>query len=362
MRRIAAMNESGQKQMVKTWSRTSTIFPDMVGHTIAVHDGRKHVPVFISESMVGHKLGEFAPTRTFRSHSGAGKGGRVAMAEEKKTHGRQGRRRRGQGRRPASRPAKKPAAKKASRRRRTRREEARRRQEGRRRRRSRPRRRTGGEGRRRRRSRRRTPSRSRSRSRARRSWCRPDRPRQRPLRARRPPQGAAGRRPGSRPARSTGPAPCSQFSPRSAARDIQQADRLRRLERREQPRAGRRRHADRRDHRRRGADPAPLPAAGARPGDPDQQANEPHLRGADPGGLEKDDGTEDPPRGLPGRLHPRLEVELVQRAASSPTSCSRTSASASTSRASSRTPGSPTSRSSAAARSRSTSTPRARAS
>ena len=64
--RVQAMNESGDKQMVKTWSRTSTIFPDMVGHTIAVHDGRKHVPVFISESMVGHKLGEFAPTRLFR--------------------------------------------------------------------------------------------------------------------------------------------------------------------------------------------------------------------------------------------------------------------------------------------------------
>jgi small subunit ribosomal protein S19 len=71
MARIGQMNESGTKQMVKTWSRTSTIFPDMVGHTIAVHDGRKHVPVFISESMVGHKLGEFAPTRTFRAHSGA---------------------------------------------------------------------------------------------------------------------------------------------------------------------------------------------------------------------------------------------------------------------------------------------------
>jgi small subunit ribosomal protein S19 len=69
--RIAQMNDSGQKQMVKTWSRTSAIFPEMVGHTIAVHDGRKHVPVFISESMVGHKLGEFAPTRTFRAHSGA---------------------------------------------------------------------------------------------------------------------------------------------------------------------------------------------------------------------------------------------------------------------------------------------------
>src|SRR5262249_32016162 len=68
MKRVAAMNESGQKQMVKTWSRHSTIFPEMVGHTIAVHDGRKHVPVYVSESMVGHKLGEFAPTRTFRAH------------------------------------------------------------------------------------------------------------------------------------------------------------------------------------------------------------------------------------------------------------------------------------------------------
>ncbi len=69
--RIQKMNEGGQKQMIKTWSRASTIFPDMVGHTIAVHDGRKHVPGFISESMVGHKLGEFAPTRTFRAHSGS---------------------------------------------------------------------------------------------------------------------------------------------------------------------------------------------------------------------------------------------------------------------------------------------------
>jgi small subunit ribosomal protein S19 len=68
--RIEAMNSSGQKQMIKTWSRTSTIFPEMVGHTIAVHDGRKHVPVFVSESMVGHKLGEFAPTRLFRGHAG----------------------------------------------------------------------------------------------------------------------------------------------------------------------------------------------------------------------------------------------------------------------------------------------------
>jgi small subunit ribosomal protein S19 len=71
--RIEGMNASGNKQMVKTWSRTSTIFPEMVGHTIAVHDGRKHVPVFISESMVGHKLGEFAPTRMFRGHAGGDK-------------------------------------------------------------------------------------------------------------------------------------------------------------------------------------------------------------------------------------------------------------------------------------------------
>ncbi len=73
MSRINGMNEAGNKQMVKTWSRRSTVFPEMVGHTIAVHDGRKHVPVFISESMVGHKLGEFAPTRTFRSHTAGGK-------------------------------------------------------------------------------------------------------------------------------------------------------------------------------------------------------------------------------------------------------------------------------------------------
>ena len=70
MNRITRMNESGSKQMIRTWSRTSTIFPEMVGHTIAVHDGRKHVPVFVSEQMVGHKLGEFAPTRTFRGHAG----------------------------------------------------------------------------------------------------------------------------------------------------------------------------------------------------------------------------------------------------------------------------------------------------
>jgi small subunit ribosomal protein S19 len=71
LRRIQQMNESGQKRMIKTYSRSSTIFPEMVGHTIAVHDGRKHVPVFVSESMVGQKLGEFAPTRTFRAHSGS---------------------------------------------------------------------------------------------------------------------------------------------------------------------------------------------------------------------------------------------------------------------------------------------------
>jgi small subunit ribosomal protein S19 len=68
--RVVAANESGSKQVLKTWSRSSTIFPEMVGHTIAVHDGRKHVPVFISEQMVGHKLGEFAPTRHFRGHAG----------------------------------------------------------------------------------------------------------------------------------------------------------------------------------------------------------------------------------------------------------------------------------------------------
>ena len=71
IRRIEDMNTSGTKQMVKTWSRTSTIFPEMVGHTIAVHDGQKHVPVFVTEAMVGHKLGEFAPTRKFRGHAGS---------------------------------------------------------------------------------------------------------------------------------------------------------------------------------------------------------------------------------------------------------------------------------------------------
>ena len=71
--RVQAMNESGKKSVVKTWSRASTIFPDFVGHTIAVHDGRKHVPVYVTEEMVGHKLGEFAPSRTFRGHRGSEK-------------------------------------------------------------------------------------------------------------------------------------------------------------------------------------------------------------------------------------------------------------------------------------------------
>ena len=72
LKRIQEMNKAGEKRIVKTWSRSSTIFPDFVGHTIAVHDGRKHVPVYVTEDMVGHKLGEFAPTRTFRGHSGSG--------------------------------------------------------------------------------------------------------------------------------------------------------------------------------------------------------------------------------------------------------------------------------------------------
>ena len=71
--RVQAMNEAGEKRVLKTWSRASTIFPDFVGHTFAVHDGRKHVPVYVTEDMVGHKLGEFAPTRTYRGHAGAKK-------------------------------------------------------------------------------------------------------------------------------------------------------------------------------------------------------------------------------------------------------------------------------------------------
>ncbi|MDD6284877.1 MAG: 30S ribosomal protein S19 [Firmicutes bacterium] len=71
MKRVLQMNESGEKRVLKTWSRSSTIFPDFVGHTFAVHDGRKHVPVYVTEDMVGHKLGEFAPTRTFKGHAGS---------------------------------------------------------------------------------------------------------------------------------------------------------------------------------------------------------------------------------------------------------------------------------------------------
>lgn len=70
LKRVVAMNEAGEKKVLKTWSRSSTIFPDFVGHTFAVHDGRKHVPVYVTEDMVGHKLGEFALTRTFRGHAG----------------------------------------------------------------------------------------------------------------------------------------------------------------------------------------------------------------------------------------------------------------------------------------------------
>ena len=70
LKKIQEMNDQGKKTVLKTWSRASTIFPDMVGHTIAVHDGRKHVPIYITEEMVGHKLGEFAPTRTYRGHTG----------------------------------------------------------------------------------------------------------------------------------------------------------------------------------------------------------------------------------------------------------------------------------------------------
>lgn len=70
LKRVEELNKSGKKSVLKTWSRASTIFPDFVGHTVAVHDGRKHVPVYVTEDMVGHKLGEFAPTRTFRGHAG----------------------------------------------------------------------------------------------------------------------------------------------------------------------------------------------------------------------------------------------------------------------------------------------------
>ncbi|MDK2918787.1 MAG: small subunit ribosomal protein [Candidatus Petromonas sp.] len=77
LKKIEEMNKKGEKKVIKTWSRASTIFPQMIGHTIAVHDGRKHVPVYITEDMVGHKLGEFAPTRTFRGHAGSEKSSKV---------------------------------------------------------------------------------------------------------------------------------------------------------------------------------------------------------------------------------------------------------------------------------------------
>ena len=77
MEKVIEMNRRGDKRVIKTWSRRSTVVPEMVGHTIAVHDGRKHVPVFISESMVGHKLGEFAPTRVFRGHAGSDRTARM---------------------------------------------------------------------------------------------------------------------------------------------------------------------------------------------------------------------------------------------------------------------------------------------
>jgi small subunit ribosomal protein S19 len=73
LKKIEDMNAKGEKKVIKTWSRSSTIFPEMVGHTLAIHDGRKHVPIYVTEDMVGHKLGEFAPTRTFRGHSGSEK-------------------------------------------------------------------------------------------------------------------------------------------------------------------------------------------------------------------------------------------------------------------------------------------------
>ena len=75
LKRVKEMNAAGEKRVLKTWSRSSTIFPDFVGPTFAVHDGRKHVPVYVTEDMVGHKLGEFAPTRTYRGHAGAKKSG-----------------------------------------------------------------------------------------------------------------------------------------------------------------------------------------------------------------------------------------------------------------------------------------------
>ncbi|MGA7193373.1 MAG: 30S ribosomal protein S19 [Anaerolineales bacterium] len=80
LKRIEAMNQKGEKKVIRTWSRASVIFPQMVGHTIAVHDGRRHVPIYITENMVGHRLGEFAPTRTFRSHAAAAERAAAAPA------------------------------------------------------------------------------------------------------------------------------------------------------------------------------------------------------------------------------------------------------------------------------------------
>ena len=81
MKRIVDMNAAGEKRILKTWSRSSTIFPDFVGHTFAVHDGRKHVPVYVTEDMIGHKLGEFAPTRTFKGHAGSKTSGKQAKGD-----------------------------------------------------------------------------------------------------------------------------------------------------------------------------------------------------------------------------------------------------------------------------------------
>ena len=86
LKRVQAMNEAGEKKVLKTWSRSSTIFPDFVGHTFAVHDGRKHVPVYVTEDMVGHKLGEFAPTRTFKGHAGSKTSNKSKSIFEKCSH------------------------------------------------------------------------------------------------------------------------------------------------------------------------------------------------------------------------------------------------------------------------------------
>ena len=88
LKKVDALNESGKKTVIRTWSRRSTIIPDMIGHTIAVHDGRKHVPVFVSDSMVGHKLGEFAPTRTFRGHIKDDRKARQALSDTSSDDGR----------------------------------------------------------------------------------------------------------------------------------------------------------------------------------------------------------------------------------------------------------------------------------